>query len=304
MKSPENSESFLSRNLQAALTTFIENEKLPSEYIQTVAQGFVPLTQDITERASLKPGPFILGIHGCQGSGKSTLAALLVILFREIHALNSINLSLDDFYLTRAEREELANRVHPLFITRGVPGTHDVSLAMQTLQSLGQSGLTAIPRFDKSIDDRVPESEWGRVETPVDIIILEGWCLGISPQRAEDMLAAINDFEAKEDDGTWRSYVNKRLEHEYQELFARLDMLVMLKAPDFSHVLQWRTLQEEKLREKNKGSTDKTMNQQQLVRFISHYERLTRHALITLPDIADVVFLLNDSQGIEARIKG
>ena len=35
----------------------------------------------------------------------------------------------DDFYLTQAQRQDLAQQIHPLLKSRGVPGTHDVPLA-------------------------------------------------------------------------------------------------------------------------------------------------------------------------------
>src|SRR6187402_352808 len=76
--------------------------------------------------------PFILGISGLQGSGKSTLAASLIEAAKE-RGWSAVSLSLDDVYLTRAEREALGRQVHPLLRTRGVPGTHDLTLLASTL---------------------------------------------------------------------------------------------------------------------------------------------------------------------------
>lgn len=304
-----------SQNIKSALVNFIEAEMLPSAYLQTAEQWYMPLAQDISEKAGSKQdattkgtnnnAPFVLGIHGCQGSGKSTLAALLVLLLNEMQGMRSINLSLDDFYLTRNKREELAANVHPLLITRGVPGTHDISLALQTIKALSESGEVAIPRFNKALDDREKKSNWPIVKAPVDVIIIEGWCLGVSPQSQSELQAAVNTLEAEEDKGEWRDYVNEQLAGEYQELFELLEMLIMLKAPDFSNVLEWRLQQENKLREKNThASGSKLMNENELIRFISHYERLTRHALRTVPETADVVYQLNDQQGIHSKLKG
>jgi D-glycerate 3-kinase len=296
----------LTHKAQAALSDFIKTEKLPDSFQQSVEQWYMPLLKDIENRIAQHKGVFVLGIHGCQGSGKSTLAALLVLLLREILNINSVNLSLDDFYLTRAEREKLASDIHPLLITRGVPGTHDVALAMQTIDEIKQQKAVAIPRFNKAIDDRFPASEWTQVKNGIDVIILEGWCLSVEPQKSADLDSALNSLEADEDDhAIWRSYVNKKLTDEYQQLFALLDMLVMLKAPDFSNVIDWRLQQEEKLRARNKDlAANQLMDKNALVRFISHYERLTRHALETVPAIADVVFQLNADQTIEVKLKG
>ena len=74
-----------------------------------------------------------MGLSGCQGSGKSTLVKAIAHVLEDVHHVNAVVLSLDDFYLTKAERELLARTVHPLFATRGVPGTHDLDLLRQTL---------------------------------------------------------------------------------------------------------------------------------------------------------------------------
>lgn len=304
-----------SQHIKSALINFIEAERLPSVYLQTAEQWFIPLAEDILDKVRSRQdainkvpdndATLVIGINGCQGSGKSTLAALLVLLLREMQGIHSINLSLDDFYLTRLKREELAVNVHPLLKTRGVPGTHDVGLALQTIKALSKSGEVAIPRFNKALDDRQKKSDWPIVKAPVDVIIIEGWCLGVRPQTQAELEVAINTLEAEEDKGEWRAYVNDRLAGEYQELFELLDMLIMLKVPDFSKVLEWRLQQENKLREKMTARPgSKLMNEDQLIRFISHYERLTRHALNTVPETADVVYQLNDKQGIHSKLKG
>ncbi|PTT43253.1 kinase, partial [Stenotrophomonas sp. HMWF022] len=77
--------------------------------------------------------PLILGLCGAQGSGKSTIAARLA---KQVE--RSAILSLDDLYLTRAERQKLARAVHPLFATRGVPGTHDVALGVETIAAVAR----------------------------------------------------------------------------------------------------------------------------------------------------------------------
>src|SRR5688500_9764536 len=130
----------MNSSLQAALEKFAAKEQLPSTYIQTVEQWFLPLAEQLLRKASTSHQALLVGVSGCQGSGKSTLASLLVLLLKEMMGLNAINLSIDDFYLTRAEREMLARTVHPLLATRGVPGTHDVDLALKTIVSLREPG--------------------------------------------------------------------------------------------------------------------------------------------------------------------
>ena len=210
-------------------------------------------------------------------------------------------LSIDDFYLTRRERKQLAHSVHPLLQTRGVPGTHDLALALQTvdsLLSLSPGDTIQLPRFDKSCDDRAPQSQWPTIDGPVDMVILEGWCVGSRPQSANELTTPINALEENEDsDGRWRQFVNDSLKN-YQQLFERLHTMVMLKAPDFSCVYRWRLEQEQKLAALRPDGSG-VMSAEEIARFIQHYQRLTEANLITLPSHADVILELNHQHGID-----
>ena len=293
--------------LAPVISAFIKDEKLPAEYAATVEHWFMPVLEEILRRVSAHQGTFVIGVSGSQGSGKSTLAALFVRLMRAMLGLRCINLSIDDFYLTHADRQQLAQNVHPLLATRGVPGTHDVALAMETIAALKKSGTVAIPRFDKAVDDRQPTECWPVIQAPVDVIVLEGWCLSIGAQEAADLQQPVNALEAEEDkDGSWRRYVNAAIRNEYQDLYALVDYLVMLKAPGFGKVYEWRQNQEHKLeesyRQQGPGADHRIMSPAQLQRFVQHYERVTRHGLETLPQKADVVFQLTDRQTIDKRL--
>jgi D-glycerate 3-kinase len=242
------------------------------------------------------PSTLILGINGAQGSGKSTLAGRLRHQLRQEHALDAVVLAIDDFYLTRAERSALAGSIHPLLMTRGVPGTHDVELLSRTLDRLRhlETGRTLrLPRFVKAQDDRAPDEGGEPVAGPVDVVLFEGWCVGTPPQRAADLAEPINRLEADEDrDGRWRRHVNAQLAGPYARVFEGLDHLVFLQAPAFEVVHRWRLEQEAGNAKAAPGSAH-VMDADALERFIAHYERLTRHALETLPSRADVVFELD-----------
>lgn len=212
--------------------------------------------------------------------------------------------SLDDVYLTRAERRELARRAHPLLETRGVPGTHDVPLAHRVLDVLTHSTAArkvAVPAFDKAADDRSPEQKWPTVDVPVDVVLFEGWCMGARPQPPGALAEPVNALEAERDrSGRWRRYVNGRLRSDYASLFLRLDLLVMLRVPNFEKVLEWRRLQEEKLRQRLRGRSrigakPPGMSDAQIAQFVQHYERLTRHMLKTMPDYADAVIDVDEN---------
>jgi D-glycerate 3-kinase len=234
----------------------------------------------------LGPGLTVAGICGSQASGKSTLAAALVLRAAN-EGVAAVSLSLDDIYLTRAERAVLAEQVHPLLRTRGVPGTHDVSLGLEIIAALERGEAALMPRFDKGADDRAPASDWDRAPEQCRLLIFEGWCTGAVAQDAAALAEPVNDLEREEDpDGTWRTFANQALAGEYRALFDRLDLLILLAAPGFETVYGWRCQQEEVLHQRG---APQAMSNMQVARFIAHYERLTRHILAEMPARADLV---------------
>jgi D-glycerate 3-kinase len=232
----------------------------------------------------------IVGLCGAQGSGKSTAAAALVELLAQ-EPLPAVAISIDDFYLPRSERLRLSREVHPLLATRGVPGTHDVELALATIDSLAGIEPVLLPSFDKGSDDRRPRREWRSISGPLRVVILEGWCVGARPQSPQQLAEPVNALERNEDAaGTWRAFVNEALQGRYRALFDRLSPLVLLQAPSFEVVHAWRGEQERKLREKRKlegGDASRVMDEAGIARFIAHYERVTRHILAEMPARAD-----------------
>jgi D-glycerate 3-kinase len=237
----------------------------------------------------------VLGVNGAQGSGKSTLCVFLKLILREAYGYNVAGFSIDDLYKTRAERQRMAAEIHPLFATRGVPGSHDVALGLQTLRALRSplSSTTALPAFDKANDDRRPLAEWLLFDGPADVIVFEGWCMGTRPQACCALFEPVNELERREDRfGVWRRHVNRQLETDYAQLFAALDKLVFIQVPGMECVIRWRGAQEEKLAATRAGRG--LMDQTALRRFIMHYERLTRHNLDEMPGRADLILCLNE----------
>src|SRR4051794_34277775 len=189
------------------------------------------------EQALSLPQPVpVFAIAGLQGSGKSTLAAQMASLAQSRGSRVAV-LSIDDFYLTRAEREQLAREVHPLLASRGPPGTHDLELAAETLDGLLAGKRTGLPRFDKLADERAPSAQWPVIEDRCDLVLLEGWFLKTPAQQADELRLPINALEHDEDpDGSWRGWCNAALARDYPALWQRIDALWWLQGPDFEVV--------------------------------------------------------------------
>ncbi len=240
--------------------------------------------------------PLVIGLCGAQGSGKSTLAARLASGCED-DGISTAILSIDDLYRTRAEREVLARQVHPLLRTRGVPGTHDIDLGLSLFESLDRGRAVALPRFDKAADDRAAKACWGRAAANTDVLIFEGWCVGARPEPPAALAQPVNALERDEDpDGIWRRFVNEALAGAYQKLFARIDLLLLLAAPSFAIVRDWRIEQERDLRASAAVDAKGVMSDADVSRFVQHYERLTRHILVEMPARADLVAMLGEDR--------
>lgn len=231
---------------------------------------------------------------GAQGSGKTTLGRAAAARF------GAAQLSLDDVYLTRAERESLARDVHPLFAVRGPPGTHDLDLLTRTVDALSRAGpdnVTPLPAFDKRADDRAPPSTWPLFAGRPRAVLIDGWCLGAAPQDEAALGEPVNALEREQDaDGRWRRAVNDALAGPYARLFARFDAVLFLKAPSFDVVLDWRAEQEAGLLGVPPADLPDT-DHRRIAGFIRHFERVTRHMLADGVR-ADVVAELTESRSL------
>ena len=287
-----------------ALQHFLGRHQLPESYLSMAESAFSPLIDEFNTQYQVNQKTYIIGINGCQGSGKSTLADYLCTVAAEKYHLPTVALSLDDFYLTKAERIELARKIHPLLAQRGVPGTHDVNLAIDTISSLASGNKALITRFDKSMDDRVPEANSETITGHIGLIVIEGWCFGAKSQAPNSLIEPVNHLERSEDpDGVYRDYVNTALATQYPQLFELVDSTAMLRAPSFKTVFEWRLEQEQKLIEKLRSTkTDpasvSTMSDQEIRRFIQNFQRITEHCLEEMPTRVDHLFQLNAARQV------
>ena len=294
--------------LQSVLARTLREASLPESVAFNFMRWYAGVTRTLAQRAKTANIPPIVGFSGCQGSGKSTLVALMAKVMREAYGVSTMVLSLDDFYLTKAARAALAESIHPLFATRGVPGTHDLALLNETISALrrqpGTGGVVPVPAFDKALDDRTEMVHWRQVSAPVQLILLEGWCVGLSPQSENELEAPINPMEAEQDPSlVWRREVNRQLVDGYADVFGKLEALLLLQAPSFDTVFEWRWQQEQRLSEQfqqnHPDSPNPTMSRSEVADFVLHYQRLTEHGLKTLPDRADFVWELATDRSVE-----
>jgi D-glycerate 3-kinase len=271
---------------------FIASQRLPEAYPLAI-ESHLSATACLSAMGQLGAStPALLGIYGAQGSGKSTLAAYLAARLEALESMYVVVLSLDDFYLTKAERSVLAHDIHPLLCTRGVPGTHDIGMLNQVLtELLDFRAPVRVPRFDKLKDDRMASAQCDYITQAPDLVILEGWCVGVPAQSGTDLAEPCNTLEQMSDtNGVWRRYVNHQLAVHYQPVWQRFDQLWGLIAPSFSVVFDWRLEQERRLGERSEVPI---MTPTEIAHFIQHYQRLTEHALGVVPNCAQLCWRLD-----------
>lgn len=223
-----------------------------------------------------KERPPLIAVVGAQGCGKTTLARAAAERF------GAVQISIDDAYLTRAEREVLARDVHPLWQHRGPPGTHDLGLLQQLIDALTTAGPddeTLIPEFDKRGDDRRPVDCWRRFTGRPSAILIDAWCLGALPGDEAGLAVPVNALERERDpDGSWRRTVNGLVAGPYSGFADRCDAVLFLKAPTFDVVLDWRCQQEADLLGVLPADLP-AAERQRLAGFIQYFERITRRML-------------------------
>ena len=284
---------------------FIRSQEVMSEpfrdKLQQLNKFYLPISKMISDDYFKKKKTKLIGLSGGQGTGKSTISKILKIILKEAYKLETVIFSIDDFYKTLNEREVMSKTINSLFLTRGVPGTHDTKMLFRCIKKLKNKKFKKLtmPKFDKSIDNRSPKNKWFKVKKKPNIIIFEGWCVGATAQKNKDLNFPVNQLEKQMDiEKIWRQKVNLELKKNYSKIYNLIDKLIFLKVPSFKYVLKWRTLQEKKLRIKGKGN--KIMNNEQIKNFIMYYERITKHMLKTLPTKSDIVISIDKSHRLKS----
>ena len=283
---------------------FIKSQEVLSEpfrnKIGQLNNFYLPISKMIRDTYFKEKKTQIIGLAGGQGSGKSTISNILKIILKENYRLETAIFSIDDFYKTFKERKIMSKNISPLFLTRGVPGTHDTKMILNCIKKLKNTKFkkVTIPKFNKATDDRVSKKKWLKIKKKPNIVIFEGWCVGVEQQKNKDLLIPINELEKHQDKKRiWRYRVNQELKNNYKKIFKMINKVIFLKVPSFKYVLKWRLLQEKKLRITTKSK--KVMTDTQIKKFIMFYERLTKHMLKTLTYKADAVIKIDTNHRLK-----
>ena len=285
-------------NIKKKYLNFLKKQVVVGEpfhdKIGQLKKFYIPISNSINFKFFRNKKTTIIGLSGGQGSGKTTITKILKIILETKFNLKVLSFSIDDFYKTRSQRKKMSKNVHKLFLTRGVPGTHDTALLKKCFHYLLRKKfkIFEIPTFDKSKDDRHPKKSWVKVKKRPDIVIFEGWCVGASKQSYSKLKNPINLLEKNYDKKlTWRKKVNNELNNNYNKIFKKIDKLIFLQVPNFSYVYKWRLLQETKLLSKSKGN--KTMTKLQIKKFVMYYERITKQMISDLKIKSDILIKLD-----------
>ena len=266
----------------------LTNKTFSKKYIN---QHIVPIIKNINDSKNSK---FI--IAGSQGSGKSTLTIVLKLVLEEFYKKKVMLLSIDDYYLSKNKRLKLSNKIHPLLITRGVPGTHNIATLRKDIIDFQKKKFPIVaPLFNKLKDDI---SSKKKIIKRAEILLLEGWCCGSPPISRDYLFKNINRLESTLDKNkAWRQYYNFQLQKDYKKVFSLFDKQIYIQAPSFTYISKWRYAQEESNALKSKG--EKFMKKKDLHKFIQHYEKLTKWMIKTMPAKADMLIKIDKNQKIK-----
>ena len=233
-------------------------------------------------------------IAGSQGSGKSSLSKLIKLYLQKFYHKSVIIISIDDFYLTKKKRTQLSKNLHRLFLTRGVPGTHDLNLLTKKIkQILNKEFPMYLPIFNKVTDTR--KRTYKKI-LKADVIIFEGWCAGAQPVDHNYLKKNFNNLEKYEDKNfIWRNSYNKYL-NEYQKIFSKFNYFIYFQFNQWDHVLNWKYKQELELRDKKKDLALKNY----LKEFIQYYEKVSKWMHLKVPKYCNILIKLDAHQKIKS----
>lgn len=230
--------------------------------------------------------PVLLGLQGPQGIGKTWLSNQITEELTNAHKIHTIVLSLDDFYWTRQEQQKIEeqDQSNRLIKGRGLPGTHDLNLAENTLNSLlkiNQIKETTLPHYDKSAYNGLGDRKGYKkycvpTDETIQLIIFEGWMVGFLPI---DPVSLRNVYDRAKTQKLNASFaiqysieelmtINESLKPYVDRIWNKFDCLVNLIPQELNFVWRWRAEQEAEMKSTNGGIG---MSEQEVEKFVSRY---------------------------------
>lgn len=262
----------------------ITNQDLDIEYIE---KNYLKILFKLKSKNKIM-------IAGSQGSGKSSLSKLIKLYLEKFCYKSVVIISMDDFYLSKNQRTQLSKNIHPLFLTRGVPGTHDLELMNKKIKQIFNKEFPIyLPIFDKVSDSR--KKTYKKI-LKADVVIFEGWCAGARPVDQNYLQKNFNNLEKHKDKNfIWRNSYNRYL-NEYQKLFSQFNFFIYFQFNQWDHVLNWKYKQELELRDKKKDLGLKKY----LREFIQYYEKVSKWMHLKVPKYCNILIKLDAHQKIKS----
>ena len=185
----------------------------------------------------------IIGISALPGTGKTTLGRWLEAISLKLNFKIAV-ISIDDFYLPSDEMK-LAIYDNPWNVSRGFPGSHSVELMHEKLFNWKINGDLNVPVFDKSLRNGLGDRSHWRLDNP-DLLILEGWFLGIEPLSINVNDQSVNSEELSSNEAIYRLKIQNNL-RQYLDVWSLIDKTWHLKPLKFEYMNIWKSNQEKEM---------------------------------------------------------
>ena len=216
------------------------NNKVNDDWIWGLALPLLSQAYKFQKRFSDRK---IIGISALPGTGKTTLGNWLEAISLKLNFKIAV-ISIDDFYLPSDEMK-LAIKNNPWNVSRGFPGSHSVKLMHEKLLNWKINGELNVPVFDKSLRNGLGDRSHWRSDNP-DLLILEGWFLGIEPFDINLNDQSRYSVELNQDEYSYREIIQKNLK-EYLNVWNLIDNIWHLKPMKFEYMNRWKSNQENEM---------------------------------------------------------
>jgi len=185
----------------------------------------------------------IIGISALPGTGKTTLGKWLEAISLKFNFKIAV-ISIDDFYLPSDEMK-LAIKNNPWNVSRGFPGSHSVKLMYEKLINWRINGELNVPVYDKSLRNGLGDRSHWRLDNP-DLLILEGWFLGIEPISMDLHTQHVNSIKLSPVESSYTLNIQNNL-HEYLDVWNQIENIWHLKPLKFEYMNIWKSNQEKEM---------------------------------------------------------